>query len=103
MPLNDVLWTLPVRIRLQCGLERTFRGAYEALDFLENEWPLRRGERHRRAMETCLGTLTGTVPASIGRDAFIAACLEAGMPAMVTSSKQKPAIDSAPSARVAVN
>ncbi|GLR55819.1 hypothetical protein GCM10007919_05410 [Rhizobium indigoferae] len=39
MPQNDVPWTRPVRIRLQCGLERTFTGAYGALDFLENEWP----------------------------------------------------------------
>jgi hypothetical protein len=83
-------------------LERTFTGAYEALDFLENEWPLRRGERHRLAIETCLGSLRGAVPASIGRDAFVAACIEAGMPAMVAPSKQKPAIHSTRPARVAI-
>jgi hypothetical protein len=102
MPLNDVPWTLPVTIRLQCGLERTFKGAYEALDFLENEWPLRRGERHEQAMETCLGALKGTIPALTARDAFVAACLEAGMPVMAAPSKgRKPAICSPRPAQVA--
>ncbi len=77
MPLNDVLWTQPVRIRLQCGLERTFAGAYDALDFLENEWPLRHGERHQRAVKTCRGLLNGSIPSIVAREAFVAACLEA--------------------------
>lgn len=57
MPLNDVPWTRPVTIRLQCGLERTFTGVYDALDFLENEWPLRNGERHERAVKNCRGAI----------------------------------------------
>ncbi|NTJ61162.1 DUF982 domain-containing protein [Agrobacterium rhizogenes] len=85
MPLNDVPWTRPVAVRLQCGLERTFSGIYDALDFLENEWPLRRGERHDRAVKTCRRALHRIVPAAIAREAFVAACLEAGMPTVMAS------------------
>ena len=87
MPLNDVPWTRPVTVRLQCGLERTFTGIYDALDFLENEWPLRHGERHDRAVKTCRRALNGIVPAVIAREAFVAACLEAGMPAVIAPSQ----------------
>ncbi|MDK4743566.1 DUF982 domain-containing protein [Rhizobium sp. CNPSo 3464] len=90
MPLNDVPWDRPVTIRLQCGLDRTFAGVYDALDFLENEWPLRHGERHERAVKTCRGALNGAVPAVIAREAFMAACLEAGMATVMTASKVKP-------------
>jgi len=90
MPQNDVLWTRPVTIRLQCGLERTFTGVYDALDFLENEWPLRYGERHERAVKTCRSALDGTLPGVIAREAFMAACLEAGMPAVMAPWKVKP-------------
>ncbi|NKK70418.1 DUF982 domain-containing protein [Rhizobium leguminosarum bv. viciae] len=91
MPLNDVPWTRPVRIRLQCGLERTFTSVYEALDFLENEWPLRHGERHDRAVKTCRGALNAAIPAIIAREAFVAACFEAGMPAVLPPWKRRPA------------
>ena len=87
MPLNDVQWTRPVTIRLQCGLEKTFAGIYDALDFLENEWPLRHGERHHRAVKTCRAALNGVVPAFVAREAFMAACLEAGMPAVMAHWK----------------
>ncbi|MDO3431990.1 MULTISPECIES: DUF982 domain-containing protein [Rhizobium] len=83
MPLNDVLWTRPVTVRLQCGLERTFTGVYDALDFLENEWPLGHGERHQRAVKTCRGALNRVIAPLIAREAFMAACIEAGMPAVV--------------------
>ncbi|MBY5534035.1 DUF982 domain-containing protein [Rhizobium leguminosarum] len=91
MPLNDVPWTRPVTIRLQCGLERTFTGVYDALDFLENEWPLRHGERHERAVKTCRGALNGIIPGIVAREAFVAACLEVGMPAVLVPWKRKPA------------
>ena len=101
MPLNDVPWTRPVTIRLQCGLERTFTGVYDALDFLENEWPLRHGERHDRAVKICRRALNGILPAAIAREAFMAACLEAGMPAVMTALKVKQESPAVPSARIA--
>ncbi len=87
MPLNDVPWTRPVTVRLQCGLERIFIGIYDALDFLENEWPLRHGKRHDRAVKTCRRALNGIVPSIIAREAFVVACLEAGMSAVMAPSQ----------------
>jgi hypothetical protein len=90
MLINNVPWTRPVTIRLQCGLERSFTGAYDALDFLENEWPLRHGERYDRAVKTCRGALNGTIHPIIAREAFVAACLEAGMPTVMAPRKAMP-------------
>jgi hypothetical protein len=90
MLINNVPWTRPVTIRLQCGLERSFTGAYDALDFLENEWPLRHGERYDRAVRTCRGALNGAIPSVIARESFLAACLEADMPAVMAPRKAGP-------------
>jgi hypothetical protein len=79
MTITDVLWTVPLKVRLQNGLERTFRSVYEALDFLEHEWPLKRGERHQRAVSVCRRALNCMVPPVVAQESFIAACLEAGM------------------------
>ncbi|MEF0941205.1 DUF982 domain-containing protein [Rhizobium sp. BR 362] len=88
--LSNVPWIRPVTIRLQCGLERSFSGAYDALDFLENEWPVRHGERYERAVKTCRGALNGVIPSMIAREAFVAACLEADMPAVISPRKTIP-------------
>lgn len=80
MNSHHVSFRAPVRARLQCGLERTFLSVYDALDLLENEWPLRRGDRYTKAVEQCRAALSWTLPSEVARDAFIAACLEAGMP-----------------------
>ncbi|AJD45458.1 DUF982 domain-containing protein [Rhizobium sp. SEMIA 4085] len=82
MLVSEVPWRVPVTVRLECGLERTFNSAFETIDFLENEWPERRGERYHRAVNQCRGALSRVVPAEVAREAFIAACLEAGMPAL---------------------
>jgi hypothetical protein len=103
MPLNDVPWTRPVRIRLQCGLERTFSGAYDALDFLENEWPFRHGQRHDRAVKVCRGALNGSIAAVVARDAFAAACLEAGMPTMMDTRDRKPSGHPRPPPHLAIS
>ncbi|AYG63209.1 DUF982 domain-containing protein [Rhizobium jaguaris] len=87
MRINNAPWMRPVTIRLQCGLERSFGGAYDALDFLENEWPLRNGEPYDRAVKTCCGALNGAIPSIIAREAFVAACLEADMPAVLAPRK----------------
>ncbi|UXS05397.1 DUF982 domain-containing protein [Agrobacterium tumefaciens] len=86
MNSQDVSFRAPVRARLQCGLERTFLSVYDALDVLENEWPLRRGDRYTRAVEECRAALAWTLPSEVAREAFIAACLEAGMPLVKASS-----------------
>ncbi|WP_051440843.1 hypothetical protein M728_004373 (plasmid) [Ensifer sp. WSM1721] len=94
MLLNEIPWTIPLTVRLSNGLTRTFTSVYEALDFLENEWPLRKGERYERAVRTCQRALNRMTPAAVAREAFIAACLEAGMPLVVntpTRESQGPA------------
>ena len=84
MALSDALWTRPVKVRLQCGLERTFTGVYDALDFLEYEWPIRQGQRHEQAMKRCRRSLSGILPPAMARDAFVAACFEAGLPVLTS-------------------
>ncbi|WP_312357795.1 DUF982 domain-containing protein [Agrobacterium sp.] len=88
MDSQDVVFRAPVRIRMQCGLERAFLSVYDALDYLEHEWPLRHGERYKRAVEKCRAALTWVVPTEVAREAFIAACLEAGMPMVMASPSQ---------------
>lgn len=83
MTPRDVPWNHPLRATLRCGLERTFSSVYDALDFLENEWPLRHGERHDRAVSSCRRALKRMTPAAVAREAFVAACLEAGMPVVM--------------------
>ncbi|APG94604.1 DUF982 domain-containing protein [Sinorhizobium americanum] len=90
MLLNEIPWTIPLTVRLSNGLERTFTSVYEAVDFLENEWPLRRGERYERALRTCLRALNRMTPAAVAREAFIAACLEAGMPLVMVTPCHEP-------------
>ncbi|MDX0664471.1 DUF982 domain-containing protein [Sinorhizobium medicae] len=90
MLLNEIPWTIPLTVRLSNGLTHSFASVYEALDFLENEWPLRRGERYERAVRTCRRALNRMTPAAVAREAFIAVCLEAGMPLVMTPPAQKP-------------
>lgn len=77
-------WSVPLDVRLQNGTQHIFTGPYEALDFLENEWPVRRGQKYERAVRLCRGALNRETPLAVAREAFVAACLEAGLP--VTTS-----------------
>lgn len=85
MTIRDVPWTHPLKVTLRSGLERTFSSVYEALDFLEHEWPLKQGERYDRAVSSCRRALNRMTPAAVAREAFIAACLEADMPAIMAA------------------
>ncbi|TDX79707.1 uncharacterized protein DUF982 [Neorhizobium sp. R1-B] len=93
MPLTDVRWTRPVKVRLQCGLEHTFTSIYDALDFLENEWPIRHGQHHEQAVKRCRRVLSGIIPAEIAREAFVAACLEAGLSTLTSPLKPRHSVD----------
>ncbi|MDR6759532.1 hypothetical protein J2Y48_004848 [Mycoplana sp. BE70] len=75
----EMPWAVPVRVRLQSGVERSFASVYDALDFLHNEWPTRHGCRYDRAIQQCSDALRRALPSAVAREAFIAACLEAGM------------------------
>ncbi len=76
---RDIQWSVPLNARLQSGMTRMFSSVYEALDFLENEWPLKTGNRYKNAVASCRGALNRTTPVAVARDAFVAACYEAGV------------------------
>jgi hypothetical protein len=78
--LADIFFATPLHVYLSNGLSRTFDSVNDTLDFLENEWPLRHGERYKRACEKCRAALRRQTPVAVAREAFVAACLEAGLP-----------------------
>ena len=79
MRLPEILWAVPLSVRLQSGTNRIFASVYDALDFLEHEWPIRHGQAYERAVAACRAALNSSVPSAVAREAFIGACLEAGM------------------------
>lgn len=79
MKTLDFPWSVPLVVRLQNGCEHLFSSVYDALDFLENEWPLRRGQKYDRAVNVCRAAINKMAPVAVAREAFIAACLEAGL------------------------
>lgn len=82
MKTIDIPWHQPIVVKLQSGAERRFAGAYDALDFLENEWPLRHGRHYDSAKSLCRAALNRTISSEVAREAFIASCLEAGLDCM---------------------
>lgn len=79
MNIIDLPWAVPLTVHFQNGTDHIFRGPYDALDFLENEWPSRRGQKYDRAIMLCGASLDKEAPIALAREAFIAACLETGM------------------------
>jgi hypothetical protein len=79
MNIIDIAWHQPVTVKLQNGTERRFTGTYDALDFLENEWPIRKGRHYDNAILFCRAAAMRSAAAEVAREAFIAACLEAGL------------------------
>lgn len=78
--LADVYFSVPLNVAFPNGMTRTFESLNDTVDFLENEWTLRHGERYKRACERCRAALARNTPVAIAREAFVAACLEAGLP-----------------------
>lgn len=72
-------WKKPVHVVLQSGLARTFRHPYDALDFLEHEWPTRRGAARRQAILWCMRALEAAHVGDLARRAFMKAAHEAGL------------------------
>ncbi|MBP2238808.1 hypothetical protein J2Z31_005349 [Sinorhizobium kostiense] len=76
--MKEALWRVPLSVTLQNGMPRLFRGPYDALDFLEYEWPSH-GKWHHRAIRDCRAALSGIVAAEVARASFAAACAEASL------------------------
>lgn len=80
--IRDVYWTVPLKVIMQNGLPRTFDSIYEALDFLEEEWPIKHGDEHWRAICECRSALNRQTSSAAAREAFLSACVEAALPAV---------------------
>ena len=79
MYTSEIPWNVPLSVRLQSGSLRLFTSVHDALDFLENEWPTHSGQGYECALARCRGALKRATPAAVAREAFVGACLEAGM------------------------
>lgn len=86
MHIPELPFRVPVTVRLSDSLEHTFHSVFNALDFLEHEWPLRKGSQYLQAVQQCRAALANMVSPEIAREAFIAACIEAGMPPITPGS-----------------
>ncbi|RVG00705.1 DUF982 domain-containing protein [Sinorhizobium meliloti] len=76
--MKEIPWRVPLSVKLQNGIERRFCGPYDALDFLEREWP-NHGRRFHRAVRDCRAALSSLQTAEVARRSFIDACIEASM------------------------
>ena len=103
MKLVELYWSTPVRVRLQGGLERVFNSVNDALDFLENEWPMRHGSHYEQALTLCRSAEERRTSPEIARDAFIGACIAASIairPTLAGQSHKKHTIDHSTSVRM---
>jgi hypothetical protein len=91
MLLKDMPFARPFIVRMQCGLERIFLNTYDALDFLENEWPMRAGPSYGRAIEACRAALSGTGSILAARACLVEACIEAGFEPLIEGEVNQPA------------
>ncbi|MGK9204252.1 DUF982 domain-containing protein [Sinorhizobium meliloti] len=76
--MKEILWHVPLSVTLQNGMARRFTGPYDALDFLEYEWPCH-GKRYHRAVRDCRAALSGLISAEVARASFTTACAEASL------------------------
>ncbi|MGK9202847.1 DUF982 domain-containing protein [Sinorhizobium meliloti] len=76
--MREILWRVPLSVTLQNGMSRRFTGPYEALDFLEYEWPCH-GKRYHRAVRDCRAALSGILSTEVARASFTTACAEASL------------------------
>jgi hypothetical protein len=73
-------WHKPITVRLERGFEHTFHSLEDSLDCLENDWPIKYGLHHKRALDLCRAAACRMVGLEVAREAFLAACLKANMP-----------------------
>jgi hypothetical protein len=79
MSEQSLRWAVPVLIQHGPRIERIFNCVHDALDYLENEWPTRKGEHYSRARISLRAALSRSMPIEVAREAFLAACIEASL------------------------
>ncbi len=68
----------PITVRAAAtGAATLLRTAQEASDFLLSQWPGKKTERYRAALQACHDAVAGDKPAMTARRAFLAAGREA--------------------------
>jgi hypothetical protein len=77
--VTETYWRHPVQVRLKSGLERSFVCIEDSLDCLEHNWPIKNARHQKRAIDLCRAVLTRSASSEVAREAFVAACIEAGM------------------------
>lgn len=77
--LADIYFSVPLQVSFPNGVTRSFESVHNTVDFLENEC-LCVMASVTNAREICRGALYRMRPVAIAREAFVAACLEAGLP-----------------------
>ncbi len=70
-------WSSPVTILSTEGGRQTVYGPFDALIFLLDEWPDKRGPAYVRARSACRAALAGRQGADWARDMFLQAAQEA--------------------------
>jgi hypothetical protein len=79
LPLDQIQWSKPVRVRIGYGFPETIRGPKEALEYLTWRWPVREGRYYVEAMKECAASLQRQIPIDKVRETFVLASIEARM------------------------
>ncbi|MEY9165830.1 hypothetical protein ABIE78_003949 [Sinorhizobium fredii] len=87
--MKEVPWGIALSVTLQNGMKRQFCGPYDALDFLENEWPMHGGQQ-ARAVRACRAALHHPQYSDWAKNSFIAACIEASFACSDVLGRAKP-------------
>lgn len=73
------LWQTPVYVRIGYGSSESLHGPNEALVYLANRWPAKRGPYYENAKFACVIAVEQNGSSEIAREAFIAAAIEANI------------------------
>ena len=78
--MSNTRFDVPVAVKFGSPVqEKVLRTAQDASDFLLNNWPGKRSQKHREALQACHDTIAGAKPAMAARRAFLAVAREAGV------------------------
>ncbi|MBZ9653571.1 DUF982 domain-containing protein [Phyllobacterium lublinensis] len=85
----DTIHFSPVKLAITGQEFRVVRSVQEAWTLLAEQWPMRPGKAHHRALTICTIALQGRAGAEIAREALIGAAAEAGIYLSAGSQPQK--------------
>lgn len=78
--MQDVRFDTPIAVQSASASAPTLlRTVQEASDFLLSQWPGKKSEKYRAALQACHDAVAGDKPAMTARRAFLAAGRETGV------------------------